>query len=644
MRGYTPRMRSIRFTIALLGLLGGGVAAAMALQQPCPSTPATTASVEGVVVKLGTAEPIAGVDVELIRVEGTRCAALAAGAAESYSKMVAQGGNGSRDVPAALAREARYTKTLDGGRFAFRNLPEGTFRLVAERGGGEYSPAAYGQRDPRGEGLAFPLSEGQALQGANIAMAASAAISGRVFDADNEPVSHALVLALEPQFKNGRRTLNIAQAVESNERGEFRLFWLTPGRYYVAAKFVDTRRRSLALWIVPPGRTGQNERGDVPVVTKRTLSTGETVEGTYALVYYGGALNPDDARPLDLLSGTTFPGADIGIGAGQVRAWHIRGTALDATGQPLSNRQVRAVPVVPGPANAILNSTTAADGTFDFAGAVTGRYAVFSPAGGAGTSQSGEILTGVPSGSRSMAYAEVDVGNADADRVRIVQRATTNAAASRVTIEGRPVGTADADLAKLRVTLVRVPDALGMPIAGFEGPAARGNSTPNNTGVFRMADPGPGDFRVVVSGLPAGGYVKSIRMGAIDVLNAGLHLTSEPNDSVEIVIGTDGSTLSGTALNNLRQPMSNVVVAVVPDLQQLRSRVDLYRSTTTDANGNFEVSIAPGDYKVFAWEYVPNDAWTNAEFMRPYESLGTGVRVPPGGRHETQLSVIGTAR
>jgi hypothetical protein len=56
------------------------------------------------------------------------------------------------------------------------------------------------------------------------------------------------------------------------------------------------------------------------------------------------------------------------------------------------------------------------------------------------------------------------------------------------------------------------------------------------------------------------------------------------------------------------------------------------------------VSIAPGDYKVFAWEYVPNDAWTNAEFMRPYESLGTGVRVPPGGRHETQLSVIGAAR
>ncbi len=638
-------MHPVRFTIALLGLLLGVVAAGTALQQPCASTPASTASVEGVVAKLGSNEPIAGVDVELIRVAGTRCAAYAPGAAEAYTRMVTQGGNGTRDVPAALAREAHYTKTLDSGRFVFRNLPEGTYRLLAERGGGEYSPAAYGQRDPRGDGLPFPLAEGQALQGATIAMAASAAISGRVFDADNEPASHALVLALEPQYKNGRRTLNIAQAVESDERGEFRLFWLTPGRYYVAAKLVDTRRRSLSLWIVPPGRTGLNERGDAPAITKRILPTGETVEGTYALVYYGGTLNPDDARPLDLLSGTTFPGADIGIGVGHVRAWHIRGTVVDATGQPLANRQLRAVPVVPGPANAILSTTTATDGTFDFAGAVTGRYAVFSPTGGAGNlmmTPSGEVLTGVPYGSRTMGYAEVDVANADAANIRIAQRATTNAAASRVTIEGRPAGVADADLAKLRVTLVRVADALGMPIAAAEGP--RGNSTPNNTGVFRLADPGPGDFRIVVSGLPAGGYVKSIRMGPTDVLATGLHLTSEPAGSVDIVIGTDSSALSGTALSSLGQPMSNVVVAVVPDLLELRSRADLFRTTTTDANGRFQVSIAPGDYKVFAWEYVPNDAWMNAEFMRPYESSGKGIRVLPGGRQETQLSVIGATR
>jgi protocatechuate 3,4-dioxygenase beta subunit len=297
--------------------------------------------VEGVVVRLGTNEPITGVDIELIRVGGTRCAALAAGAADAYSRMVAQGGNGSRDVPPALAPEARYAKTLDSGRFVFRNLPEGTYRLVADRGGGEYSPAAYGQRDPRGEGLAFPLAEGQALQGANIAMAASAAISGRVFDADNEPVSHALVLALEPQYKNGRRTLNIAQAVESEERGEFRLFWLTPGRYYVAAKFVDTRRRSLSLWIVPPGRTGRNERADAPVITKRTLPGGETVEGSYALVYYGGTLNPDDARPLDLISGTTFQPESTSKSPQRSRGlFSVPGRAINSRNRPVAQRDL----------------------------------------------------------------------------------------------------------------------------------------------------------------------------------------------------------------------------------------------------------------------------------------------------------------
>jgi hypothetical protein len=396
---------------------------------------------------------------------------------------------------------------------------------------------------------------------------------------------------------------------------------------------------------VPPGRTGLNERGCAGY-HKADSARGETVEGSYALVYYGGTLNPDDARPLDLISGTTFPGTDIGIGAGQVRAWHIRGTVVEAAGEPVANRQLRAVPTVPGPANAILSTTTAADGTFDFAGAVAGKYAVFSPSGGAGAHD--EFIRrgfdGVPYGSRSMAYAEVDVANTDAEGVRIVQRAASNTAASRLTIEGRPVGAADPDLAKIRITLVRVADALGMPIAGLEGPGPRANNTPTNAGVFRLADPGPGDFRIVASGLPVNGYVKSIRMGTTDVLASGLHLTSEPSDPVDIVIGTDARVLSGTALNGLRQPMSNVVVAVVPDLLELRSRIDLYRSTTTDANGRFQVSLAPGDYKVFAWEYVPNDAWTNLEFMRPYESSGMGVRVQAGGRQEIPLSVIGTAR
>src|SRR4029079_14042060 len=64
----------IRVTIALSVLLFGVFAAGTALQQPCSSTPASTASVEGVVVKLGSNEPITGVDLELIRVGGTRCA------------------------------------------------------------------------------------------------------------------------------------------------------------------------------------------------------------------------------------------------------------------------------------------------------------------------------------------------------------------------------------------------------------------------------------------------------------------------------------------------------------------------------------------------------------------------------------------
>jgi hypothetical protein len=51
-----------------------------------------------------------------------------------------------------------------------------------------------------------------------------------------------------------------------------------------------------------------------------------------------------------------------------------------------------------------------------------------------------------------------------------------------------------------------------------------------------------------------------------------------------------------------------------------------------DATGKFNMDgIAPGDYKLFAWEAVPNGAWMNAEFLARYEGRGVAVSVTPTG-------------
>ena len=126
------------------------------------------------------------------------------------------------------------------------------------------------------------------MTGIQLAMSLTGAITGRIYDRNGEPLGKAQVLALRPVYKNGRRTLTIVQNVVSDDRGDFRLFWLAPGRYYVAAKpeaveFPMNMGQSSSysapmMHLTPPTRFGTYELGASPVVRKRKLKSGDIVE------------------------------------------------------------------------------------------------------------------------------------------------------------------------------------------------------------------------------------------------------------------------------------------------------------------------------------------------------------------------------
>jgi hypothetical protein len=150
-----------------------------------------------------------------------------------------------------------------------------------------------------------------------------------------------------------------------------------------------------------------------------------------------------------------------------------------------------------------------------------------------------------------------------------------------------------------------------------------------------------GDFRVNVTGIPANTYVKSIRMGAQDLLRSPLRVAGSADNPLQITLGTDGATISGSAVDEGGRPFTNATVALIPDSADMRSRPELYRNATTDSEGNFRVTaIAPGSYKVFAWEWTSPDSWQNTDFIRAYEGLGKVVRVSASGQEKVQLNVI----
>src|SRR5437867_11918755 len=176
------------------------VAQAATTQQP-------RASVEGSVVKMGSGDPLASANVQLHPEKGKEPEEI-----HLYS-----------------------ATTSPDGKFVFNNVAPGSYRLIATRSGG-YVPAEYGQRSPTGEGIPFGLAAGQKMTGVQLAMAPTGSISGRVYDRDGEPVGNAQVQALRSIYRDGRKTLTIVQSVQTDDRGEYRLFWLAPGRYYVSAQ------------------------------------------------------------------------------------------------------------------------------------------------------------------------------------------------------------------------------------------------------------------------------------------------------------------------------------------------------------------------------------------------------------------------
>jgi len=640
--------------------------AAQAPIQSPPAPPVTTASIEGIAAKQGTREPISGVDVELTRVEGTTASPLSPGFLEAYTALQAGAGSGASAPPAAVAPEVQYAKTGPDGKFAFKNLKAGKYKLVALKVGGSFYPAEYGQRDPRQRGLAFPLADGQAMKDTRIEMVQPAAITGRVMDADGEPLGHVLVIALDPQYREGgRRVLNVEQVMSTDEHGEYRLHWLVPGPHYVAALLEDPRRRTISIDPIPPGRRGATERGENPYVVHQTLASGDIIDEAYQVVYFGGTTDPAYAKPIDATAGGTFPSADISLAAGKLRAWHIRGVVIDGTtGKPAGGATVRVIPRAWGPEVVIMNAAADMDGVFDIAGAVPGSYIAFatststtpggasvSPELAAAAAAAGVSLTQLNGGGTTtgMTSLPVEVANGNVEKVQMVTTSGVSVP-GRVIVEGRLANDTDPDLSKIRINLTRDPDLLGspsivaplppLPPGTTNNPPRPANGQVAANGTFSIQS-WLGDARVSVTGIPPNTYVKSVRMGGVDVMSDGLHLAAAPENPLEIIIGTNGGSVGGNVTEGQREPMANVTVALVPELPALRRRPEFYQTATTDFKGSFQFqSIPPGEYKLFVWEFAQPDSWQNQEFIRAYESFGKSIRVDERSRQDVTMTAI----
>jgi hypothetical protein len=516
--------------------------------------------------------------------------------------------------------------TNDEGTFVFSDVQPGEYRILATRSDG-LLPAEYGQKSQNVRGLPITLSAGDSLRNVKIAMSPPGSISGRIFDSFGEPVGHAQVQALKTFYRDGVRMMSIAQSVLTNDLGEYRLFWLAPGQYFISASPSDTDLKLAFLYIRRPGDQLIHDETSGPVISRRILENGEIREEVFTPNYYPGTPDVQGATKMEVRAGTNIQGADIRLTAG-LPARHIRGVVIDASkGSPAAGAGVVAIPRNSGPSVTIPNGKTDSNGTFDISGVIPGSYYLFA-------ALAGDVQRGGPASRMLVEVAGDDLRN------------ITVSVPPPFDIPGRFVveGKNDLDITRLRISIRRDPDILGMPFPQQAKPAGTPDTSATQLdGSFTLSGIGAGDYRIGVN-LNPGMYLKSIGLGSLDVLKDGLHLDTPPQGRLEVVVGISDGGVSGSVLSQKKEPVPNVVVALVPD-STLRYRTDLYKAVGTNISGHFDFkNVAPGNYKLFAWDEVETGAWLDPDYLKAFESLGTPVHIADTGQETTELTVIAARR
>lgn len=541
------------------------------------AAPAGRFSIEGQVVALGTGKPVPRARI-----------------------LVARQGGAVQDYRTAVASEY--------GRFSVNGLSAGSYRVYAERHG--YLRGEHGRRTADVPGLPVSLVEGQSAASVTIVMVQTGIIAGRVLE-EGRPARNVWVRAMKPAYFNGERSLVIAKYVRSDDLGEYRLYNLAPGTYFVSALAFSRPRIDGDTYVVPliPSNANENRRESrMPgaEALRREEIDADALENVQDVPsFYGATTDETAAVPIEVDEGVTVAGIDVPVA--RVRAFRVRGRVVDdATGMPAEGASVTIFS--PSQRSLTLPGAPVSGGTFELAAVPSGRYEVV-----------GRINTSNP----LFGTAIVEVSDHDVEDVAIVLRRGTPLK-GRVTVDS---GRGDvSQISSLQLTGVN-----GFGYSVLRGPGGSDRRLQSD-GTFMIANVEPREYRIQVRG-PGARLVppSSILFGGEDITTRTLRVGP---DSGEVVLEIDVSLATGglevTVVDERQQPVPGATVALVPDPPR-RNQSALYRSFTTDAVGRFQsTDVIPGDYKLFVTDVDPA-VWQDPDVVRQSEGLGRAVRVTAEG-------------
>jgi hypothetical protein len=497
--------------------------------------------------------------------------------------------NGRPVKKATIRLGQRSTVSDVAGHFLFENVEPGRYTASAVADG--FTPEKIRGTGPfRDE--PFTVAEEQHVKDVVLKLVPLASAGGRVLDQDGDPIAGAGVRAFQYGYDAlGHKEMKGGGYATSNDLGEFKIMDLPPGRYYF-------------------GVTAPSPQASI---TGRSRG----VEETYPVTYYPSGLDRAHATSVEVTVGAQLSNIDFRVR--KIRSFSVRGKVMDASGQ------VRDVGVIffssgfDDTMYAMRPVQVQQDGSFQIGGVGSGSYSLI-----------GARLEAVV---RTFARQSIKVSDQDLDGVLLVLAPGLEITGT-VQVEGSKASpTPDRNLAR---TVEKFHPRLEL----HDGMWHVETASVANDGSFVLHHVLPSLYQLSVYGLGEGKYLKSIRFNEREVPLARIDLTEQSGGTISLVFGSDGGQIEGSVQGKNGAPAVKVAIAIEPG-QEFEFRRDLFRYGLTDKDGNFVVQdIAPGKYKVFAYEQFDSMDTQAPEFRKLLASRAVTITIAANGRESVKLKAI----
>jgi hypothetical protein len=513
------------------------------------------------------------------------------------------------------------------GRYEFKDLPAGRFNVSVSKSG--FVTMQYGQNRPFEPGHPIEIADAQVMEKADVALPRGSAVSGRVLDEFGDPVADANVSAMRMQYSGGRRRLTpMGRASTTNDLGQFRLFGLPPGEYYLSSSV-----RSLDMMVMDMiGGAGG------PV--------GSNNSSGYAATYFPGTPNPGEAQRVSVGLGQELNSIDIQMQP--VKLARITGVATASDGKPMSGALVMLMPsmkdammFMPGG-----TSRTDKDGNFTLSSVAPGEYSLQVQSMAAlmsAATQAMSMMNGSDTGTSAPAppvereFATANVTVAGDDITGLVVTSTRGAKASgRIIFEGGP---RPDNITSLRL-IAGPTDTDDMPAAA----SIFGLSSVKDNGTFEIEGlVGGRTFRLMNP--PKGWHEKSLMHDGTDVTDKGFTFKPGENvDGFDLTLTTKQQTVTGSVESPKGEGAKEYTVVVFTEDREKWKLADnrWLNSARADLQGQFKITeLPPGDYLAIAVEYVEQGEWRDPEWLARAARTATRFTLDEGATKTLTLKLAG---